>query len=540
MKKPFKRNNNEESYWKSFTDILAGLLLVILLILMLLLLLLTQMKEEEHLYDYPSEYRYDYLNDENGENNNESNHYKDHDYDNVGDSSGGGGGGGGDGVDDPGTNDNDGIYVDVGHDKTAVFVTVVDEETGNVIKKAGTLFELYANRNAKGGLLTLHTYYPIKTEYKQYETTEDGTFYLPEKITQGVYSLHNLVAPKGYGLAEDVSFEIKEARDWPEPFLVEVPMSPAKSIIYVHTVDADTNLNVPGCVYEVYAAEDIVTLDGTVRYKNGEKVDEFTCSETGNGQSIKLYLGKYTVIQKLTAQYYALNKDPVNVTLELEEGGEATTYTVRCQKTKAVFTLTDEFDKQPISGAVYTVAGREPLITDDNGQVTLTDLEKDTSYIVTLDSVPEPYRTTAQPVTLHVDGSGYIDGKTTQTLAHTAYQIRLTVDVRDIVFKNSVTGNTVRVYNSANVLVEEWEATGNAHEIVGLEPGLYTLEVDGNTSAQSTIDLKDNGKVQTLSTSIWTMWDTIAVAAAVVLLAMIIFLTIRLINRFRKRKKANG
>ena len=48
MKRPFKRNISEESYWKSFTDILAGLLLVILLVLMLLLLLLTQMNDEEH------------------------------------------------------------------------------------------------------------------------------------------------------------------------------------------------------------------------------------------------------------------------------------------------------------------------------------------------------------------------------------------------------------------------------------------------------------------------------------------------------------
>lgn len=534
MKRPFKRNVSEESYWKSFTDVLAGLLLVILLVLMLLLLLLTQMNDEEHKYDYPSEYIADDINDNNGENNNESNHFKDNDYDNVSD---GGGGGGGGGVDDPGTKTNDGIYVDIGHDKTAVFVSVVDEETGNVIKQEGILFELYADRNS-GGLMTLHTYYPEKIEYKQYETTEAGTFYLPEKITKGNYSLHNLKPPKGYGQAEDVKFTIDEARDWSEPFLVDVPMSPAKSIIYIHSVDTETNVNVGGCTYEVYAAEDIVTLDGTVRYHSGEKVDEFICDDHGKGQSIKLYLGKYTVMQKIPAAYYALSKTPVNVTLDLDETGEATTYTVKCEKTKTVFTLTDEFDGTPVSGAVYEIDGREPAVTDNYGKIVLTDLDKSTAYTITLDSVPSPYRISTQPVTIHVDGSGYIDGKTVFEVGQTAYIIRLTVDVKDIIFKNSVSGNTVRLYDEANVVVSDWEANGSEHMLEGLEPGLYTLDVDG--SVRATIDLKDNGQIQSISTSIWTMWDTIAVGLAVLLFTALVILTVRIINRFRKKKKANG
>ena len=536
MKRPFKRNISEESYWKSFTDILAGLLLVILLVLMLLLLLLTQMNDEEHKYDYQYEtYNInDDINDDNGENNNESNHFKDNDHDNVSD---GGGGGGGGGEDDPGTETDIGPYVDIGHDKTAVFVTVIDEETGNVIKQEGILFELYANRN-NGGLMTLHTYYPEKIEYKQYETTEAGTFYLPEKITKGIYSLHNLKPPKGYGLAEDVKFTIDESRDWSEPFLVDVPMSPAKSIIYIHSVDTDTNIDVGGCTYEVYAAEDIITLDGTVRYHSGEKVDEFICDDHGKGQSIKLYLGKYTVVQKIPAAYYALANTPVNVTLDITESGEAPTYTVKCEKTKAVFILTDEFDGKPIKGAVYTVPGREPAITDEDGKITVTDLDKSAAYTVTLDSVPEPYRISAKPVTFHVDGSGYIDGKTRFEVPQTAYIIRLIVDIKDIIYKNSVTGNTARLYDDSNVLVDDWEASGSEHLITGLEPGLYTLEVDG--SSPITVEVKDNGETQSVSTTVWTIWDTISVALAVVLFAAIIFIAVRVINRLRKKKKANG
>ena len=47
MKKRNKRNVSEESYWKSATDIMAGVLLVIMLVLMLLLLYLTQVEKEK-------------------------------------------------------------------------------------------------------------------------------------------------------------------------------------------------------------------------------------------------------------------------------------------------------------------------------------------------------------------------------------------------------------------------------------------------------------------------------------------------------------
>ena len=533
MKNRNKRKTENESYWKSFTDMMAGLLLVILLVLMLLLLLLTQMNDEEHKEDYRFETYYEeHLADD-------YDRYKhEYDHENINDSSGGGGGGGGDGVDDPGVNDNEGRYDDIGHDKTAVFVTAIDQETGNVIKQEGILFELYASRNAVGGLMTLHTYYPTKVEYKQYETTQDGTFYLPEKITKGVYSLHNLEAPPGYGIAEDVNFEIDESRDWNEPFLVNVPMEPAKSIIYVQNVDSVTNENVGGEVYEVHATEDVVTLDGTIRYRKGEKVDEFTCDENGRGASTKLYLGKYSVTQKIPAEFYALSRSPISVTLDYLEN-EAMTYTVKCEKTKAVFTLKDEYTEEPIRGAVYTVTDKEDLSTDTNGKVTVTDLNKSATYTVRLKSVPEPYRISTDPLTFTVDGNGFIENNAVLEVSDTAYIIRLNIDVKDIIFKNSVTGGTIRVYDDRDVVVEEWEATGNEHLIEGLEPGMYALEVNGIRSSNTIIDLKDIGKLQTLTTSVWTIWDTIAAAGALILLTLLVFLAVRIIRRVRK-KNSNG
>ena len=533
MKLRKKQNIGEESYWKSFTDIMAGLLLVILLILMLLLLLLSQMKDEEHKEDeqYPTSFT-DHVADDYDIGNHEYDHQNDNDNEHENFDEGGGGGGG---EDDPGTNDNEGRFEDVGHDKTAVFVTVVDEETGNVIKKEGTLFELYADRNANGGLRTLHTYYPTKVEYKQYETTEAGTFYLPEKITKGWYSLHNLTAPKGYGLADDVEFEIDESRDWSDPFLVEVPMSPSKGIIYIKTEDADTKTEVAGSVYEIYASKDVVTLDGTLRYRSGEKVDEVTCDEKGRGDSVKLYFGEYTIKQKLPAEYYALNTEPINVTLDYFPE-VSKTYTFKCTKTKAVFTLTDQFSEEPIKGAVYAVSGREDMTTNGDGQIVVTDLDKSSSFMVTLKSVPEPYTHVEQPLTLNVDGNGFIDGSALAEVNQNAYIVRLGVDVNDIVFKNAVTGARLRLFDADDNVIDEWEANGSTHIIEGLEPGLYSLEINGSRPSTAVIDLKDNGNLQTLTTYIWTMWDTIAAAGAFIFVTLLVVVVISLIRRFRRKK----
>ena len=46
-----------------------------------------------------------------------------------------------------------------------------------------------------------------------------------------------------------------------------------------------------GAVYEITAAEDIITPDGTTRYSKGEVVDTVTTDETGLAESKLLYLG---------------------------------------------------------------------------------------------------------------------------------------------------------------------------------------------------------------------------------------------------------
>ncbi|PDX84211.1 hypothetical protein CGS59_07275 [Faecalibacterium prausnitzii] len=96
--------------------------------------------------------------------------------------------------------------------KTAVFVELIDDETERRIPEAGVRFELYRTDTThlmNGSLQTLNTYYPEKINYREYETTEEGTFYLPEKIWQGSYYFHELSEPEGYDAADDTYYDVE-------------------------------------------------------------------------------------------------------------------------------------------------------------------------------------------------------------------------------------------------------------------------------------------------------------------------------------------
>lgn len=76
----------------------------------------------------------------------------------------------------------------------------------------------------------------------------------------------------------------------------------------------------PSAVYEIRAAEDIITPDGTLRYAKGEVVDTVTTDETGLAKSREIYLGKYEV-REITAPYGMVLNDEIH-SVELIYAGQ--------------------------------------------------------------------------------------------------------------------------------------------------------------------------------------------------------------------------
>jgi uncharacterized surface anchored protein len=81
--------------------------------------------------------------------------------------------------------------------------------------------------------------------------------------------------------------------------------------------------NLSGAVFEVTAAEDIVTADGTTRAHEGDVVATITTDDNGYAETGLLYLGKYTVTEKQAAYGYVNNSEPQ--TVELTYAGQEVT-----------------------------------------------------------------------------------------------------------------------------------------------------------------------------------------------------------------------
>lgn len=206
-------------------------------------------------------------------------------------------------------------------------IVKVDAETGKVIPLAGAGFRLY---RPDGSLITQTFTYPEVTTIDTFYTNSDGYLITPEKLEYGTgYSLVEVSAPYGYTLnSEPVYFDVTadNATEENAVTVVEVtkPNMAQKGVIKISksgevfssVTEADglyqpvfSVRGLPGAVYEITAAEDIITPDGTLRYTDGEVVDTVTTDETGLAESKPLYLGKYEVKEITAPTGYVLNTE---------------------------------------------------------------------------------------------------------------------------------------------------------------------------------------------------------------------------------------
>ena len=195
-----------------------------------------------------------------------------------------------------------------------------DAETGNTIPYAGAGFQIY---DPNGNLVTMTFTYPEVTTIDTFYTTADGELITPQTLEYGKgYSLVEVQAPYGYVLNfEPVYFDVMQENSEIDGGItvIEVVRSNmaqkgtitvSKSGEVFSSVNKAGGLYQPvyavrgleGAVYEITAAEDIYTLDGTLRASKGEVVDTVTTGADGTAVSKELYLGKYEV-KEITAPF---------------------------------------------------------------------------------------------------------------------------------------------------------------------------------------------------------------------------------------------
>lgn len=203
-------------------------------------------------------------------------------------------------------------------------VVKLDKETGKRIPYEGAAFEIYDNNNHR---ITMQYTYPQVTSIHTFYTNKEGYLITPERLPYGYYTLKEVQAPYGYVLDDTpIPFVISQenastdtgvtvvkvkAKDMAQKGVINITktgeiFSSVAENKGVYTPKYSVG-NLKGAVFEIYAAEDITTLDGTVRYEQGTLVDTVTTDNDGVVKSKELYLGKYTVIEKTAPNGYVHN-----------------------------------------------------------------------------------------------------------------------------------------------------------------------------------------------------------------------------------------
>lgn len=185
-----------------------------------------------------------------------------------------------------------------------------DAETGNVIPVSGIGFKVWDCTN--NSYVSQKINYPSEMILDTFYTDESGSLMLPNELVYGNYELHEVQSAEGYVLDKNpIPFTIDGAV---ETLIIEKFNTAQKGKISVQKT-GDTFVSVgaassaytdengemvvnpttytpifekkglPGAVYQVIAAEDIVTPDGTVRASAGGVVAEITTDENGYAET---------------------------------------------------------------------------------------------------------------------------------------------------------------------------------------------------------------------------------------------------------------
>ena len=406
-----------------------------------------------------------------------------------------------------------GIYLNDIPVESRIRIRKTDAQTGKTIPQGATFQILDEKKQVIDFLVT----YPTAYHRTEFTTNADGIIETPTKLPYGTYYLHEVDPPydreafsNGYVVGKDLLFMVNENNAWEDVIEVTYTDIPAKGDITVTKTDGRTDEKIEGAVFAVFADEDIVTGDGTVRYKKGEQIDVFTVNEEGEGSSRPLYLGRYHLQEIKAPKGYCLDTTPYPFVLTYEEAHKE--YEVKHENLKdsiannpTVLNLQKkDVDGTALDGVIFEVEriGGEAdsgiasekavsggkYITKNGGYISIPYLISgiySVREVKTLPGyVPDP---TQRYVTVDANGFIYESDKNGnhQNETNAKSDMLLLTWINDytkwdfskvdVTGTHEIPGAELEIYDSENDLVCSWISAEEPHRVNKLPAGEYTL-----------------------------------------------------------------
>lgn len=208
-----------------------------------------------------------------------------------------------------------------------------DATTGKIIPAAGVGFKI--KDMATGEFIRQTVNYPTPMELDIFYTNEAGTLRLPEALAYGDYQLIEVTVGGAEGYVLDstpVPFTVDGTK---KVITVEKHNEPQMGTVTIEkrgeifaSVSEQDGVYTPvykeqgleGAVFNIYAVEDTYTLDGSLRYEEGEKIATLTTGADGTAVSEPIYLAKLKIVEEKAPYGMVLLKEPLYA--ELTYAGE--------------------------------------------------------------------------------------------------------------------------------------------------------------------------------------------------------------------------
>lgn len=283
--------------------------------------------------------------------------------------------------------------------KSLIEIVKKDIETGKVIPAAGIGFKV---RNTDTGeYIVQHINYPTPVDIDIYYTDSTGKLMMPEALPYGNYEIIEQNTCYGYVLdSNPVPFTVDGSQTVVTVEKHNIAQKGKITVsktgeVFSSVVEADgiyqpvySVEGLAGAVYEITAAEDIYTLDGTLRYSKGDVVAEITTDRTGKATTEPLYLGKFEV-REIKAPYGMVISDEVR-SVELTYAGQEVEITETAaafynERQRAEISLSKVLEKNEIFG----IGGNSEILSVQFGLFAAEDLTAADGSMIPADGLLE-------------------------------------------------------------------------------------------------------------------------------------------------------